>query len=127
MPPPADASVPYVADSATLAGHHWRLASATDADGARIDALFPGTDHVLTLEFADSRVSVSGGSNGQGASYAGGDGGKLEIGQMMATPIACDAPLIDAAAAIAATRAQPHEIRLEESPPPALSRVAAPY
>src|SRR3546814_17559540 len=78
MPPPADASVPYVADSATLAGHHWRLASATDADGARIDALFPGTDHVLTLEFADSRVSVSGGCNGQGASYAVGDGGKLD-------------------------------------------------
>src|SRR3546814_1598338 len=61
MPPPADASVPYVADSATLAGHHWRLASATDADGASIDALFPGTDHVLTQDFADRRVSVSGG------------------------------------------------------------------
>src|SRR3546814_13067599 len=81
MPPPADASVPYVADSATLAGHHWRLASATDADGARIDALFPGTDHVLKLEFADSRVSVSGGCNGKGASEAVGDGGKLESGQ----------------------------------------------
>src|SRR3546814_1705856 len=72
-----------VADSATLAGHHWRLASATDADGARIDALFPGDDRVLMLGFADGRVSVSGGCNGQGASYAVGDGGKLEVGQMM--------------------------------------------
>src|SRR5690606_22256864 len=50
MPPPADSSVPRVADSATLAGYHWRLASATDAGGARIDALFPGDDHVLALE-----------------------------------------------------------------------------
>src|SRR3546814_12825920 len=104
-----------VADSATLAGHHWRLASATDADGARIDALFPGPDHVLTLEFADSRVSVSGGCNGQGARYAVGDGGKLEIGQMMSTQMACDAPLVDDDAAIAAPLAQPQEVRLEET------------
>src|SRR3546814_20064643 len=92
MPPPADASVPYVADSATLAGHHWRLASATDADGARIDALFPGTDHVLTLEFADSRVPVSGGCNGPGPSHAVGHGGQLEVGQRMSPTMAFDAP-----------------------------------
>src|SRR5690606_40403763 len=83
MPPPADSSVPYVADSATLAGYHWHLESATDAAGARIDALFPGDDHALTLDFADGRVSVSGGCNGQGGSYVVGDGGKLEIGQLM--------------------------------------------
>src|SRR3546814_9883584 len=114
-----------VADSATLAGHHWRLASATDADGARIDALFPGTDHVLTLVFADSRVSVSGGCNGQGASYAVGDGGKLELGQMMSTQLACDAPLMDADAAIAASLAQPQDVRFEDSPPLSLRLLAA--
>src|SRR3546814_9280907 len=92
-------------------GHHWRLASATDADGARIDALFPGDDRVLMLGFADGRVSVSGGCNGQGASYAVGDGGKLEVGQMMSTQMACDAPLMDADAAIAALLAQPQEVR----------------
>lgn len=125
MPPPADSSVPRVADSATLAGYHWRLASATDAGGARIDALFPGDDHVLALEFADGRVSVSGGCNGQGASYGVGDGGRLEIGQMMSTQMACDAPLMDADAAIAALLAQPQEVHFEEGTPPRLRLVAA--
>lgn len=124
MPPPADPSVPYVADSATLAGYHWRLKSATGADGARIDALFPGGDHVLTLEFADGRVSVSGGCNGQGASYVVGDGGKLEIDQMVSTQMACDTPLMEADAAIAALLAQPQAVNFEESEPPRLRLVA---
>lgn len=124
MPPPADAGVPYVADSATLAGYHWRLDSATGADGARIDALFPGDGHVLALEFADGRVSVSGGCNGQGASYAVGDGGKLEIDRMMSTQMACATPLMDADAAIAALLAQAQEVHFEEGTPPRLRLVA---
>ena len=124
MPPPAEAGIPYVADSATLAGYRWRLASATDADGARIDALFPGGDHVLALEFADGRVSVSGGCNGQGASYAVGEGGRLEIDRMMSTQMACDAPLMDADAAIAALLAQAQEVHFEEGTPPRLRLVA---
>src|SRR3546814_20156184 len=77
------------------------------------------------LGFADGRVSVSGGCNGQGASYAVGDGGKLEVGQMMSTQMACDAPLMEADAAIAALLAQPQEVRFEESAPPRLRLVAA--
>src|SRR5690606_37445852 len=120
----ADASAPHVADIATLAGYHWHLESAIDAAGTRIDALFPGDGHVLTLDFADGRVSVSGGCNGQGGSYAVGDGGKLEIGRMMSTQMACDAPLMDADAAIAALLAQAQEVHFEQGTPPRLRLVA---
>lgn len=124
-PPPADASATPAADGATLAGYHWRLETATDAGGAHIDALFPGDDHALTLDFADGRVSVSGGCNGQGGSYAVGEGGRLEIGQMMSTQMACDAPLMDADATIAALLAQPQEVRVDQGTPPRLQLVAA--
>lgn len=119
------APAPAVADTATLAGYHWRLASATDAGGARIEALFPGADHVLTLDFADGRVSVSGGCNGQGGRYDVGDGGKLEIGRLVSTQMACGAPLMDADTAIAALLAQPQAVHFEEGTPPRLRLVAA--
>jgi len=130
-PPPAAAAptagpaTDTPADPGALAGYHWRLESATDPAGARIDALFPGEDHVLTLDFRDGRVSVSGGCNGQGGSVAAGDDGTLEIGRMMSTQMACDAPLMQADAAIAALLAQPQQWQVEESAPPRLRLVAA--
>jgi len=129
-PPPAataataDTSATAAAGPDALAGHHWRLESAIDGNGARIDALFPGGDHVLTLDFADGRVAVSGGCNGQGGSVTASDGG-LEIGQMMSTQMACDAPLMQADAAIAALLAQPQQWQVEDSAPPRLRLVAA--
>src|SRR5690606_4686005 len=85
--PPPDTTASTDTPAATtagpdaLAGHHWRLESATDGDGdgARIDALFPGGDHVLTLDFADGRVAVSGGCNGQGGRVTTGDDRTLEV------------------------------------------------
>src|SRR3546814_20027927 len=44
---------------------------------------------------------------------------------MMSTQMACDAPLMDADAAIAALLAQPQEVRFAESAPPRLRLVAA--
>ena len=126
--PSADATAApahAVADTATLGGYHWRLESATDSSGARIDALFPGADHVLTLDFVDGRVSVSGGCNGHGGSYTVGDGGKLDIGQLMSTRKTCAAPLMDADPAIAALLAQAQEVRFEEGTPPRLQLIAA--
>ena len=122
---PSRASPAAVADPAVLGGHHWRLESARDGDGARIDALFPGGDHVLALDFADGRVSVSGGCNGQGGSVATAGDGRLEIGQLVSTQMACAAPLMQADAAIAALLAQPQRWQLEESAPPRLRLVAA--
>jgi len=130
-PPPPDTTASADTPAATtagpdaLAGHHWRLESATDGDGARIDALFPGGDHVLTLDFADGRVAVSGGCNGQGGRVTTGDDRTLEVGQMVSTQMACDAPLMQADAAIAALLAQPQQWQVEESAPPRLRLVAA--
>jgi heat shock protein HslJ len=124
-PSPGAAPEHAVADTATLGGHHWRLESANDAGGARIDALFPGDGHVLTLAFADGRVSVSGGCNGQGGRYAVGEGGKLEIGQLMSTQKACAAPLMDADHAVGKLLAQPLQWRVEAGSPPRLHLVSA--
>lgn len=123
--PAAAADAPAATDAKALDGYHWRLESATDAGGARIDALFPDAGRALTLDFADGRVSVSGGCNGQGGSYHTVDGGTLEIGSLMSTQMACDAPLMDADTAVAKLLARPLQWRIEESAPPRLRLVAA--
>lgn len=119
------ATTPAATGAGALAGHHWRLESATDADGARIDALFPGPDHVLTLDFKDQRIAVSGGCNGQGGGYRFDDQDRLEVAQLAATMKACAAPLMDADAAIGKLLAQPLQWRVEQGTAPRLQLVAA--
>src|SRR5690606_12517871 len=60
---PANPATPSTAalNAAALAASHWRLTAATDAAGQRIDALLPDPARPLQLDFADGRVSVSGG------------------------------------------------------------------
>jgi len=79
---------------------------------------------VLTLDFADGRVSVSGGCNGQRGGYDAADG-KLAVGRMLSTQMACAAPLMDADTAIAALLAQPQQWQVEDTAPPRLRLVAA--
>jgi hypothetical protein len=45
----------------TLVAYQWQLASATDASGQSIAALFPTPDKPLGLQFADGRLGVTGG------------------------------------------------------------------
>jgi hypothetical protein len=53
----------------TLVAYRWQLASATDAAGQSIAALFPGPDNLLGLEFADGNLGVTGGCNRIGMGY----------------------------------------------------------
>ena len=96
-PPPAAASsdpasrasqVTPTLDAATLAASHWRLTTATDAAGQRIDALLPDPARPLQLDFADGRVSVSGGCNRMNGGYAL-SGDRFEVGALAQTKMFC--------------------------------------
>lgn len=123
----ADASMdaPSGALAKTLGEYRWRLESATDAQGRRIDALFPAADRALTLSFADDRVGVEGGCNRMGGAYTLDAQGRLRVARMNATMMACAPPLMAADAAISERLAGPLDARIEESAPPRLRLVAA--
>lgn len=129
-PPPAataesaDAKPPAT-DSAMLTGYRWKLESATDAQGKRIDALFPGGDRSLILNFEGGRVGVSGGCNRLGGTYVVDAQEQLKVASLQSTLMACDAPLMAADKAIGELLAKPQQARVEESAPPRLKLVSA--
>ena len=122
--PPADTNPPTT-DSAMLAGYRWKLESATDAQGKRIDALFPGGDRALALNFEGGRVGVSGGCNRLGGTYAVDAQNQLKVASLQSTLMACDAPLMAADKAIGELLSKPQQARVEESAPPRLRLEAA--
>lgn len=77
-----------------LEGYHWKLQSATDRQGQRIDALFVRPDRPVQLDFADGRISVSQLCNAKGASYRI-EQGHLDVGPMMSTQMACLPPALN--------------------------------
>jgi len=85
----------------TLVAYRWRLESATDASGQPIDALFPGPEHLLGVEFIEGQLGVSGGCNRLGVGYQVLEPGQLQLGQARSTMMACPPPLADADAAMA--------------------------
>lgn len=121
---PADARTP-AADSPMLAGYRWKLESATDAQGKRIDALFPGGDRALTLKFEGGNVGVTGGCNQLGGKYEVDAQGQLKTADLASTLMACDEPLMKADKAISDLLSKPQQARVEESAPPRLKLVSA--
>ena len=81
---PAEAT----ADAALLPRYHWRLSSATDAQGQRIDALFAQPDKPVQLDFRDGRLSVANTCNRMGGTYTPGDT-TLTVGSLVSTQMAC--------------------------------------
>lgn len=76
------------ADTALLAGFHWQLQDARNAQGQRIDALRVRQNVPVTLDFEDDRIGVSGTCNRMGGRYAI-DGGTLRIETLTSTMMAC--------------------------------------
>lgn len=89
----ADQKAVALLDVQRLQGSHWRLESATDAGGKRVDALFARADKPVTLDFSDGRVAVSNACNRMGGSYTLADGA-LTIGPMTSTQMACVEPAL---------------------------------
>lgn len=107
-PPGAAATDPDPAGAVVaqaLGAHGWRLASATDAGGRRIDALFPDAAAPLRFAFADGRIAVSGGCNRLSAAYTL-DGGTLQVGPAAQTKMFCGGGALMAADEAVAARLQ---------------------
>lgn len=91
---PATAANPSASlDAATLAAHHWQLRDATDRDGRRIEALFARPQRPLQLDFRDGRVAVGNACNRLGGDYRV-EAGRLRLGRMMQTLMACADPAL---------------------------------
>jgi heat shock protein HslJ len=99
--PAATTAAPAADLATTLVAYRWQLASATDAAGQSIAALFPGPDNLLGLEFADGNLGVTGGCNRIGMGYQLLEGAQLQLSPGRSTMMACPPPLGDADAAIA--------------------------
>jgi heat shock protein HslJ len=98
---PAASTVAPAPDLATtLVAYRWQLATAADAAGQSIAALFPGPDNLLGLEFADGNLGVTGGCNRLGMGYQLLDGAQLQLSPGRSTMMACPPPLGEADAAI---------------------------
>ena len=121
---PASASASAGVSSAVLSGHHWALQSATNAQGQRIDAFFPSPAKPMTLNFAEGRVNIAGGCNLRGGAYQI-NGGKLVVGPMPSTMMACEPPLMAADKSMANALAQPAAITVQPGTPATLTLVTA--
>src|SRR5690606_35232218 len=88
MPPASNDTGGPGPGSQMLGGQKWHLEAATDAEGQRIDALFPSDDRPLMLEFKDRNVGVSGGCNRIGGSYEVDAQGRLQVGRLNSTMMA---------------------------------------
>lgn len=104
----------------TLERYRWRLESATDARGSRIDAVLPSGARAFTLAFSGNQVLVDGGCNAMRGGFVIPSEGKLAFGRMAATLRACDPPLMQADSALAKLMAEPMGAKLAATEPPRL-------
>lgn len=112
VPPP-----PGGTDALAQVGR-WQLQGATDADGDRIDAAFPHGTAVHALVFDDGRVGLEGGCNHIGGDYRIDARGRLVIGPLQSTLMACeDTARMDADAAVSGLVQGTSEWRIAESWP----------
>jgi heat shock protein HslJ len=109
---------------AALTSHNWSLEAAADAGGARIDALFADPRKPYTLRFSDTRVTVGGGCNLQGAGYDVSAERRLHVGRLATTLMACDPALMRGDALFADFLAQPVKLDVVDGTPTRL-RLAA--
>lgn len=107
-----------------LEGHRWTLEAATDGRGRPRD-LAPTGGAPFVFGFAASRLVVQGGCNQLAGSYRIDGDGRLDVGRMASTMKACDAPLMQADAAIAALLAEPRRIEVVEGAQPRLRLTSA--
>lgn len=104
----------------TLENHRWTLASATDGEARRMDALFPATAPPYSLTFTDSMLNFQGGCNSFSSSYTLTAQGQLVAGNMQSTMMACEPALMQADTALAALLAQPVLVALTPDAVPQL-------
>lgn len=102
-----------------LEDHRWSLVSATDAKGQRVDALFPALGLSLVFGFAGGRIDVEGGCNRMSSGFQIDAERQLKAGRFASTMMACEAPLMNAGAALSALLAEPLRVDVLGVTPPA--------
>ena len=105
--------------------HRWTLVDAADAANQRLDVLFPDVERPFAFNFAASRLHVEGGCNGLRAASRVGADGMVEITGSMNTMMACEVPLMEADAALAALLTEPLETILVPGAQPRLVLLAS--
>ena len=102
-PAETPAVAPMTLDDATLSRYHWQLAEATDAQGARIDALFVAGAQAVQLDFSGQRLAVSNTCNRMNAGYRL-TGEQLQVDAIVGTLMACEDPNLMALDKVVSTR-----------------------
>ena len=105
--------------------HRWTLVDATGAADQRLEVLFPDPERPLAFNFAESRVHVEGGCNGLRGVYRVDADGMLGVTGGMSTMMACEDPLMNTDAALAALMAEPLETVLVGGASPRLVLLAS--
>jgi heat shock protein HslJ len=86
--PAETTTTPAPVDEALLGTHHWRLQSATDAQGRRIDVLLVRPEQPIQLDLADGRIRVTNACNGMSGDYQL-LGDEVRIGDLVGTKMGC--------------------------------------
>ncbi|MBN3846328.1 META and DUF4377 domain-containing protein [Paraburkholderia sp. Ac-20342] len=87
----AVASTTSTSGTTILGQYHWQLNNAIDSQGTHIDALFVRPDQPLQLDFSADRLNVVNSCNNLGAAYSIRKG-RMQIGSMASTMMACADP-----------------------------------
>ncbi|SMG55000.1 META and DUF4377 domain-containing protein [Paraburkholderia susongensis] len=91
----ATASAAPTSGAGLLSQYHWQLNNAIDSKGTRIDALFVRPDQPVQLDFSANRLNVVNSCNNMGAGYSI-NKGRMQIGPMVSTMMACPDPSLTA-------------------------------
>jgi heat shock protein HslJ len=110
--------------SQILVNHRWTLVSATDTENRRNDILFPVAEHPFVFSFSGAALNAKGSCNSLRGSYQINAAGRLNVGPMAATMMACEPASMKADTALAALLAKPLRIDLVEGARPQLRLVA---
>lgn len=109
----------------TLESHRWTLNAATNAQGKPIAGLPSNAARTIVFHFADGRLNVEGGCNRSFGGYRIGADGRLNVGRMASTMMACDPAAMKVDADLATLLAAPTKIELMQGAQPTLRLVNA--
>lgn len=102
-----------------LQDHRWTLQAAADGSGQPIAALLP-PGHAFVLHFDGARLSVTGGCNSMNGSWRLTPQGRLVVGRLAATMMACEPALMQADQALGQLLAQPLDVLIVPAAQPTL-------
>lgn len=120
----AAADAPQAAQG-VLESNRWTLVSAADAQGRPVDALAADPKRPIAFQFSAGRIHVEGGCNRSFGGYRIDDDGRLVVGRIASTMMACDPASMKVDERLAALLAEPAKIELTPGPRAALRLVSA--